>query len=95
MIALATANPKATGTRRRLLNQAVRELLLAQSSDWAFIVTNDTSVTYALRRFRAHVDRFLAIDEMLTKSRDLDETWLADVESMDNLFHDVDYRHYA
>lgn len=95
MATLSAENPRAKGIRKRLLNQAVRELLLAQSSDWPFIITNRTSVTYALRRFRSHVDRFLAIDDMLSKKRAVDAAWLADVESMDNLFGSVDYAGYA
>ena len=39
----------------RALNQAARELMLAQSSDWTFIMTTGTTVPYATRRIqRAH-----------------------------------------
>ena len=34
----------------KALNQCARELLLAQSSDWNFIITNGTMVDYAKRR---------------------------------------------
>jgi 1,4-alpha-glucan branching enzyme len=45
-----------TSTRAdRALRQAARELLLAQSSDWAFIVTTDTAVQYAEQRTRQHL----------------------------------------
>jgi len=37
------------------LNQAARELLLAQSSDWAFIMRTGTMVPYAVRRTRSHL----------------------------------------
>jgi 1,4-alpha-glucan branching enzyme len=43
---------------RRVLVAAGRELLLAQSSDWAFIVTQGTSVPYAVKRFRQHLHHF-------------------------------------
>ncbi len=33
-----------------LLNQCARELLLAQSSDWLFIITNGTMVDYAKKK---------------------------------------------
>jgi len=33
--------------KRRALNQATRELLLGQSSDWAFIMKTGTMVEYA------------------------------------------------
>src|SRR6185369_2228353 len=35
---LAAGYPKAVGSIRKALNQACRELLLAQSSDWAFMM---------------------------------------------------------
>jgi 1,4-alpha-glucan branching enzyme len=42
----------------KALNQAARELLLAQSSDWAFIMRTGTMVPYAVRRTRSHLMRF-------------------------------------
>ena len=42
----------------RALNQAARELLLLQSSDWLFIITNNTMVDYAHRRIKDHTGRF-------------------------------------
>ena len=46
------------GLEDRLLRQAGRELMLAQSSDWPFIITNGTTEEYARRRFHDHVHRF-------------------------------------
>ena len=46
MINLATKEPK-DELEWRALNQAARELLLAQSSDWAFIMRTGTMVPYA------------------------------------------------
>jgi 1,4-alpha-glucan branching enzyme len=79
---------------RRALNQAARELLLAESSDWAFIMKTGTMVPYAVARTRDHVARFLRLYDSL-KSRKVDASWLAEVESRDNLFPDVNYRIYA
>ena len=92
MAALAAAHPEARGLTRRLLDQALRELLLAQASDWPFILTNRTSVTYALRRFEAHVTRFLRLDAMLSGAAAPDEAWVRDVEARDALFPELDYR---
>lgn len=36
------------------LNQCARELLLLQSSDWNFIITNGTMVDYAKKRIKDH-----------------------------------------
>ena len=95
MVALAAAHPEADGPTRRILDQAARELLLAQSSDWAFIVTNRTAVEYAIRRFRSHVERFTRLDDMLTGRCSGDEDWLAEIERRDSLFPGIDYRVYG
>jgi 1,4-alpha-glucan branching enzyme len=39
-----------------VLAQAARELLLAQSSDWQFIITTGAAADYAEQRFREHAD---------------------------------------
>ena len=50
---LAKGNPSALAERR--MRQATRELLLAQSSDWPFLVKMGTAGTYPATRFREHV----------------------------------------
>ncbi len=75
----------------RALNQALRELLLAQSSDWAFILGTGTHTDYAVRRTKEHLLRFGSLYEQI-KSNCVDESWLADIEYKDNIFPDIDYR---
>ncbi|HEU4473535.1 MAG TPA: 1,4-alpha-glucan branching protein domain-containing protein [Gemmatimonadales bacterium] len=48
----AIASPAA----RPVLAQAARELLLAQASDWQFIISTGAAADYAERRFREHCD---------------------------------------
>src|SRR5260370_31518366 len=93
MIELARIHPDASGVTRRALNQAARELLLAQSSDWAFIIKTGTMVDYAVRRTREHLLRFMKLYEQL-KTNAVDEPWLSTVEWRDNLFSAIDYRVY-
>jgi 1,4-alpha-glucan branching enzyme len=69
--------------------------MLAQSSDWAFIMKTGTTVPYATERTNDHVKRFTHIYETLTSDRDLDEPWLLEMEGRDNLFPVFDYRLYA
>ena len=76
------------------LDQAGRELLLAQSSDWAFIMKTGTMVDYAIRRTKEHVLRFTRLHDQL-RQKQVDPTWLAQVESRDNLFPEIDYRLWA
>jgi 1,4-alpha-glucan branching enzyme len=78
----------------RALKQAARELLLAQSSDWPFILRTGTSPDYARRRVKDHLLRFIALHEQLTQTR-VDERWLTEIESRDNIFPDVNYRYWA
>jgi 1,4-alpha-glucan branching enzyme len=68
-------------------------LLLAQSSDWAFIITTGTMVQYAVKRFKDHIHRFTKLYEMISSGQ-IDEAWLADVESKDTIFQEIDYRVY-
>ena len=94
MVELARRAPRAEGLERRALEQAARELLLAQSSDWPFIMTTGTTVSYATRRVNEHVVRFTRLYDDLKAGR-LDEAYLADLEGKDNIFPNVDYRIYA
>lgn len=93
MTEIANAYPSADGLIRRVLNQAARELLLAQSSDWAFIMKTGTMTAYAVRRTKDHLHRFTGLYES-AKSGRIDENWLHDLESRDNLFPDIDYTIY-
>ncbi len=94
MVELARAHPGADGLLRRALNQAARELLLAQSSDWAFIMKTGSHVEYAVKRTRDHVLRFTRLFDDIKANR-IDEGWLSDIEYNDNLFPELDYRLYA
>jgi 1,4-alpha-glucan branching enzyme len=93
MIRLARTNPHPDDLHRRALNQAARELLLAQSSDWAFIMMTRTSVDFAVKRVKAHLARFRRLVRELDHHQ-LDVGWLADLERRDNIFPNVDYRVY-
>lgn len=94
MVELAATYPAANGILRRALNQAARELLLAQSSDWAFIMKTGTMVNYARRRTKEHIWNVHKIYEDIKNNR-LDPEWLALLESKNNIFPDIDYRVYA
>ncbi|WP_195572038.1 1,4-alpha-glucan branching protein domain-containing protein [Paenibacillus sp. 1001270B_150601_E10] len=49
----------------RIGNQAIRELFLAQSSDWAFIIDADTVPSYAMERTKQHILRCHTLLDML------------------------------
>jgi len=82
---------------RHALNQCARELLLAQSSDWLFIITNGTMVDYAKKRIKDHIGRFTKLYEGLMADK-LDKNYVAflkDLEEKDCIFPEIDYRIYA
>ena len=82
-----------TEIQKRILDQMARELLLAESSDWAFQIYQGTTVEYSSRRFRSHIHRFSLLVEMLDKA-EIDLELLAGIESRDNIFSELDYRTY-
>ncbi|MCK6491716.1 MAG: DUF1957 domain-containing protein, partial [Planctomycetes bacterium] len=91
---LANRFPYPNPIQERALKQAARELLLAQSSDWAFIMTTGTMVAYAEKRTRDHLHRFNGLYLQLVEDR-LEEGWLGELEWKDNIFSEIDYRVYA
>jgi 1,4-alpha-glucan branching enzyme len=94
MTEAARRSTKPTSDQRRVLNQMARELLLAQSSDWAFIMNGRTMVEYAVRRTKEHLSNFARLEQSLVAGS-IDHGFLAEVEGKNNLFPDIDYRVYA
>jgi 1,4-alpha-glucan branching enzyme len=78
----------------RVLKQLARELLLAQSSDWAFLMKTGTAREYATQRTVDHLARFNRLHDQLV-TNDVDETFLRDCEWRDNIFPNVNWRYYA
>ena len=93
MSELARLFPEADDLTARALKQAGRELLLAQASDWPFILRAGTSPDYARRRVKDHLLRFIALHEQLTRTG-VNEPWLREIESRDNLFPDVNWNYW-
>ncbi len=77
----------------RALRQAARELLLAEASDWPFLLHTGTSPDYARSRVTTHLRRFQALHDQLVEGR-VDEEGLRRMEEADNLFPGVDWRHW-
>jgi 1,4-alpha-glucan branching enzyme len=94
MVRFAKDYPDAKDVLRRALNQMARELLLAQSSDWAFIMKTGTMVQYAVRRSKEHIANFNRLYEEIMKDA-VDEKFLALLESHNNIFPNINYRVYA
>jgi len=66
--------------------------VMAQHSDWAFIMKTGTMVEYANRRTWNHLSRFNRLFQDLEADR-LDPDWLTDLESRDNIFPELDFKY--
>lgn len=94
MLEVSRAEPDAQGARELVLNQAARELLLLQSSDWPFLVSTAQAREYAVQRFREHVERF---DTLLDSLRDgnADAALAERLWERDKVFPKIDYRWFT
>lgn len=86
---LAVTRPGVAGLTFRALNQAARELLLAQASDWAFMINSGAMEEYASARTKSHLLRFHRIKQQI-ESDTIDEAWLGKIETQDDIFPGVD-----
>ncbi|HEY8098639.1 MAG TPA: 1,4-alpha-glucan branching protein domain-containing protein, partial [Methylobacter sp.] len=80
-----------TPLQTRTLNQAARSILLAQASDWPFIMKSGTTTDYANKRITDHLARFNYLHDSFRKNR-INERYLTALEIMDNIFPDIDFR---
>lgn len=78
----------------RALRQLARELLLAQASDWAFLMRSGTAREYATQRTRTHLRRFDTLADELAAGC-VDEASLAEMEARDNFLPEIDWRIFA
>lgn len=95
---VVTRVPGASGDQEVVLNQAARELLLLQSSDWPFLVTTGQAKEYAAQRFTKHVERFNRLVDLAERGDGLDDgelQFVAKLAERDNPFPTIDYRWFA
>ncbi|WP_238974311.1 glycoside hydrolase family 57 protein [Leptospirillum ferriphilum] len=91
MVRIARQEKDADGYRKDILNQMARELLLAQSSDWPFLMKTGTAVSYAVRRVKDHLFHFRVLREMLLHGPFRQEI-LEEIRGKSPLFPDIDFR---
>ncbi|MBI2760766.1 MAG: DUF1957 domain-containing protein [Chloroflexi bacterium] len=87
----------ATGDRRAVLNQIAREALLAQASDWPFLITTGQARDYAMERFENHVERFDRLCDLLENGEHLPEARRVAEEcwELDKVFPDINFEIFA
>ena len=77
--------------KRRILKQAARELLLAQSSDWSFILRAGTTTELAKDRINRHLSRFWELIEYLDKECK-NYSLLEKIETEDRIFPEINIK---
>ena len=82
--------PDQGSLKGRFLNQASREVLLAMSSDWPYIMHDNTSVTYAEKRLRNHLGSFNVVYSSMCKNT-VNTEWLIKAEKRNAIFPNIDY----
>lgn len=80
----------------RMLNQAARELLLLESSDWPFLITTMQAAEYASNRFKNHVNKFNTLLDFVEGKKFDEEAifYLTEIEDEDNPFSFINFRVY-
>jgi 1,4-alpha-glucan branching enzyme len=75
----------------RILNQMTRELLLAQSSDWAFLMTTETAIEYSIKRTKEHISNFNKLLSML-QSNNINIDEIEYLEYKNSIFNFIDFK---
>lgn len=74
--------------QKKMILQAVKEVLLAQSSDWPFMIWEGHHVSYATNRVKEHFEHFDKICNYLTNSK-YDVSSFIEMEKKYNLMPDL------
>jgi len=91
MTELAERFPDDSGLKERALNQAAREILIAQSSDWPALLHRQDSTEYARSKAENSLRNFTTIYEALG-SNYISTEWLTTLERRNNIFPNINYR---
>ncbi|OQK16906.1 glycoside hydrolase [Methyloprofundus sedimenti] len=92
-LAITFQGVKASPLQERALNQAARSLLLAQASDWPFIMQTGTTVEYATKRITDHLARFNYLRDSI-RNNAINERELSALEILDDVFPNTDFRNF-
>ncbi|MGF7185551.1 1,4-alpha-glucan branching enzyme [Desulfitispora alkaliphila] len=90
MVELARYFQTPSPIETRALQQAAREVLLAQSSDWPFIIKTNTVTPYAEKRVKEHLEHFEALKKGLWE-KSIDEDYLSRLEIMNSICPNINY----
>ncbi|KLO23711.1 MULTISPECIES: glycoside hydrolase family 57 protein [unclassified Marinitoga] len=83
-------NKKYSDVEKNIISLMIKELMLAQSSDWVFIISSGTTVEYAVNRIKTHVKRFFELNAMLESGK-IEKNKLKYYMWVDKIFENIDY----
>jgi 1,4-alpha-glucan branching enzyme len=96
----AMAQDLAGGPAEEIVKQAARELLMAEASDWQFLISTVAAKDYAEIRFQDHIDRFNRLADLADKVHAggrmdaTEEAFLRDCQLKDAAFQEIDLSHW-
>lgn len=96
----ALVDKRPTGLAEEVAIQAAREILLAEASDWQFLISTWAARDYAEARFGDHIDRFNQLADLADRLTDgqepseADETFLKECQEKDAPFPDLDLSYW-
>lgn len=94
MTALATALDLPNEDQRQVLNRAASELLLAQASDWPFMIHTGRHQIYAIKRLTGHLTKHIQLcNQLVTEVPS--NTFVERREAHAAVFPSVNYRYFA
>jgi 1,4-alpha-glucan branching enzyme len=94
MVDLAGRFPDDTGLKARLLNLGAKELMLAQSGEWAKMLHENRFSEYVTKRFRDSISAFTAVFDSLG-SNTVSTEWLTNLEHEHTIFPWMNYRIFS
>jgi 1,4-alpha-glucan branching enzyme len=95
------AREYAGGPADEIVKQAAREMLLAEASDWQFLISTFSAKDYAEIRFDDHVQRFTQLAELADRVhhgsslKPDEQAFLEDCQSKDAPFQTIDLQLWA
>jgi len=91
MVELAERFSENNSLKERALNQAAREILLAQGSDWPALLHQQKCTEYARFQVEDALHNFTAVYEALGSGH-IGAEWLTTLERQHNIFPNINYR---
>ncbi|MGM0640455.1 MAG: 1,4-alpha-glucan branching protein domain-containing protein [Thermotogota bacterium] len=84
-------NSELSDLENRIYSQMLREFFLLVSSDWYFLIYNNSSKDYSEMRVKNHIANFFALDKMLINSKSIKNIKvLEDLEKINSIFSFID-----